>query len=82
MTIAFTWEYTPRIDKRLLIKPIQTLKYSREAKSIFKYGLEETANYLLNPRNKAEFDIFKFCHDLTIYATTSNLRDNEKKAAY
>lgn len=34
------------------------LKHGRKAKSIFKYRLEEIANGLLNPWDKAKVDIF------------------------
>lgn len=49
MIIAFAWAYLVGIYKNLMIKPIRILKHGRKAKSIFKYGLEEIANVLLNP---------------------------------
>ena len=48
MIIAFTWAYLVGIYKNLMIKPIRILKHGRKANSIFKYGLEEIANVLLN----------------------------------
>ena len=58
MIIAFTWaiwlEYTSTCSCSH-----KKLKYGRKAKSIFKYGLEEIANCLLNPCHKAQFNIFE-----------------------
>lgn len=59
MIIAFTWAYLTGIHKHLFIAPIRILKHGRKAKSIFKYGLEEIANCLLNPWHKAKFNIFE-----------------------
>lgn len=59
MTVAFVWVYLVGIYKHIMIKPIRMLKHGRKAKSIFKYGIEEIANCLLNPYYKANFDIFK-----------------------
>lgn len=59
MIIAFTWAYLTGIHKHLFIVPIRILKHGRRAKSIFKYGLEEIANCLLNPCYKAQFNIFE-----------------------
>lgn len=59
MIIAFAWAYLVGIYKHLKIKPIRILKHGRKAKSIFKYGLEEIANTLLNPWYKARFGIFE-----------------------
>ena len=59
MVVAFTWVYLVGIHKQIFITPIRILKHGRKAKSIFKYGLEEIANTLLNPWYKARFDIFK-----------------------
>jgi hypothetical protein len=59
MIIAFTWAYLAGIHKHNRVKPIRILKHGRRAKSLFKYGLEEIANVLMNPCYKAHFDIFK-----------------------
>lgn len=59
MTIAFAWAYLVGIHKHTEIKPIRELPHGRKAKSLFKYGLEEIANTLLNPCYKGKFDIFE-----------------------
>lgn len=60
MAVAFAWAYLVGIHKYIMIKSIRILKHGRKAKSIFKYGLEEIATYLLlNPCYKANLDIFK-----------------------
>lgn len=59
MIIAFTWAYLVGIHKQIFIAPIRILKHGRKAESIFKYGLEEIANYLLNPCYKAKFNVFE-----------------------
>jgi hypothetical protein len=59
MIIAFTWAYLTGIYKHNHVRPIRILKHGRKAKSLFKYGLEEIANTLMNPCYKPDFDIFK-----------------------
>jgi hypothetical protein len=59
MTIAFTWAYLVGIYKHTMIKPIRELAHGRKAKTLFKYGLEQIANTLMNPWNRPKFDIFK-----------------------
>jgi len=58
--IAFVWCYKVGIHIHQNIKAITIKKHGRRAISIFKYGLDYIANYLLNSRMKKEFDIFKF----------------------
>jgi len=59
MIIAFTWAYLTGIHKYLFIVPIRIFKHGKKAKSIFKYGLEEIANCLLNPCYEVQFNIFE-----------------------
>jgi len=59
MTVAFTWAYLVGIYKNANIRPIRILKHGRRAKSLFKYGLEEIAEVLLNPFKREKFHIFK-----------------------
>ncbi len=59
MTIAFTWAYLVGIYKHTMIKPIRELAHGRKAKTLFKYGLEEISNTLMNPCRRPGFDIFK-----------------------
>jgi hypothetical protein len=59
MTIAFTWAYLVGIYKHTMIKPIKELAHGRKAKTLFKYGLEEISNTLMNPCRRPGFDRFK-----------------------
>ena len=58
--IAFVWCYKVGIYLHLNIKAITIKKHGRKAISIFKYGLEYIANFLLNSKMKSKIDIFKF----------------------
>ena len=57
--IVFVWCYKAGIYLHL-ITPITLKKHGRQAKSIFKYGLDLIANILLNAQNQSNIDISKF----------------------
>jgi len=58
--IAFVWCYIAGIYLHQNIKAITIKKHGRKTISIFKYGLEYIANFLLNSKMKNKIDIFKF----------------------
>ena len=58
--IAFVWCYKVGIYIHQNIKAITIKKHGKKAISIFKYGLEYIANFLLNSKMKNKIDIFKF----------------------
>lgn len=58
--IAFTWCYLVGIHVHQNIKPIYIKKHGFKAKSLFKYGLDFIANFLLNPQNQSNVNIFNF----------------------
>ena len=60
VSIAFTWAYLAGIFINQNLKPIRVLKTKRLAKSIFKYGLEFIAKYLLNPKYQNNINIYNF----------------------
>lgn len=57
--IAFVWCYKIGIYLHQ-IKPITIKKHGRKAKSIFKYGLNLLANFLLNSENQNNINLFHF----------------------
>lgn len=57
--IAFVWCYKIGIYLHQ-INPITIKKHGRKAKSIFKYGLNLLANFLLNPENQNDINLFHF----------------------
>ena len=59
--IAFVWCYKTGIYLHQ-ITPITLKKHGRQAKSIFKYGLDLIANILLNAQNQSNIDISKFLY--------------------
>lgn len=58
--IAFLWCYLVGIFLDLNIKPIAIKNHGYRGKSLFKYGLEYISNYLLNPQNQLNIDVFGF----------------------
>ena len=58
--IAFLWCYLVGIHIDQNIRPIQIKKHGYRAKSIFKYGLEYIANFLLNPQKQLIVNVFSF----------------------
>jgi Transposase DDE domain len=58
--IAFVWCYKVGIHLNEKIKPIEIKKHGRKAESIFKYGLKQVANYLLNPEYHNISELFQF----------------------
>ena len=58
--IAFVWCYKVGIYLHENIKMITVKKHGRNAISIFKYGLEYIANFLLNSKMKNKVDLFSF----------------------
>ena len=58
--IAFVWSYKVGIYLHQNYKKIIVKKHGRKAISIFKYGLEYIANYLLNSKMKRKINIFQF----------------------
>jgi hypothetical protein len=67
VTVAFAWAYVVGVFANENVKPIRMLKHGKRAKSLFKYGLELITTALLNPMDRAEIDVFKFCHVLRYY---------------
>jgi len=57
--IAFVWCYKIGIYLHQ-VKPITIKKHGRKAKSIFKYGLNFVANFLLNASNQNNINLFQF----------------------
>ncbi len=57
--IAFVWCYKIGIHLHQ-IKPITIKKHGRKAKSIFKYGLNFIAKFLLNANNQININVFQF----------------------
>jgi hypothetical protein len=57
--IAFVWCYKIGIYLHHR-KPIPIKNHGRKAKSLFKYGLNFLARYLLNSQNKADIEIYQF----------------------
>ena len=57
--IAFVWCYKIGIYLHQ-INPITIKKHGRKAKSIFKYGLNLLASFLLNSENQNNNDLFRF----------------------
>ena len=57
--VAFVWCYKIGIYLHQ-INPIAIKKHGRKAKSIFKYGLNFVANYLLNANNQNNINLFQF----------------------
>ena len=58
--ISFVWCYKIGIYLHQHIKEITIKKHGRKAISIFKYGLQCSANWLLNPMSKVRMDLVKF----------------------
>ncbi len=58
--IAFVWCYKVGIYLHLKVKPIIIKKHGRKAISIFKYGLQFVANWLLNALNQTNINLPKF----------------------
>jgi Transposase DDE domain len=58
--IAFVWCYKVGIHLHQYHKKIIVKKHGRKAISIFKYGLNYIANFLLNSEMKRKINIFKF----------------------
>lgn len=58
--IAFVWCYKTGIYLHQNIKAITIKKHGRKAISIFKYGLEYIANFLLNSKMENKINVFKF----------------------
>ncbi len=58
--IAFVWCYKVGIYLHLMVKAITVKKHGRKAKSIFKYGLQHVANWLLNALNQKDISLSKF----------------------
>jgi hypothetical protein len=59
LMIAFVWCYKVGIHLHQL-KPIKIKKHGRKAITIFKYGLNYIANYLLNALNQIDINIMRF----------------------
>lgn len=57
--VAFLWCYLVGDYKDKNIKPIKIKTHKRREISVFKYGLNCIAAYLLNPLRMPEFDIFQ-----------------------
>ena len=58
--IAFVWCYKIGIFLHQNVKEIKIKKHGRKAISIFKYGLEYIANFLLNSKMKNKLNIYDF----------------------
>jgi hypothetical protein len=58
--IAFVWCYKIGIHLHLHVKEINIKKHGRKAVSIFKYGLQFLANWLLNAMSKESSELVKF----------------------
>jgi hypothetical protein len=58
--IAFVWCYKIGIYLHQQVKEITIKKHGRKAISIFKYGLQFLANWLLNAVNQVNMDLVKF----------------------
>jgi len=58
--IAFVWCYKVGIYLHQKIKPIKIKTHGRKAKSIFKYGLDYIANYMLNTIRNNEINLIRF----------------------
>jgi len=58
--VAFVWCYKIGIYLHENIRPIEIKKHGRKAESIFKYGLKQVANYLLNPSYHDVSELFEF----------------------
>ena len=58
--IAFGWCYKTGIYLHQNIKAITIKKHGRKAISIFKYGLEYIANFVLNSKMENKINVFKF----------------------
>lgn len=58
--IAFIWAYLTGIYIHKKIKKIRMLKHGKRAKSLFKYGLEYIAQWLLNPYCQHDTNPIKF----------------------
>ena len=57
--IAFAWAYVVGVFVHENLKPIKILKHGKMAKSLFKYGLENIANLLLNLCLVTKFDVLE-----------------------
>jgi hypothetical protein len=58
--LAFAWAYVVGVHVNNHVKPIRMLKHGYRAKSLFKYGLDFIATFLLNSMAVVDIDIFKF----------------------
>ena len=58
--IAFVWCHKIGIYLHLKVKKIKIKKHGRKAVSIFKYGLQFLANWLLNNMSKQNNELIKF----------------------
>jgi hypothetical protein len=58
--IAFAWAYVVGVFINDNIKPVRILNNGKRAKSLFKYGLEYIAAFLLNQHAVSEIDVAKF----------------------
>lgn len=58
--MAFTWAYKIGIYIDENLKPIRVLNNGKRVKSLFKYGLQHIAAYLLNAHFERIIDIFHF----------------------